>query len=372
MVCCMCDNSKYLYEVPRYNKTYSLCPIHYNMLEKNNKNDYSKPVIDLFDNYIINMNLSNEIQNTKLQIINFDFEMKNLVNSIKVDNSRIYKYSVLCAMVDYILTNNLHISTKIDVTINNYYFIDLFRSYFEYDMSVLEHNFKSKKSNVKSKFLQDYDLISKNFSITKMRNLFYQKMHENPISKLIGDPYFGSNGLIGSRKKSDYATLVWFEKPSNGCSDIEFLVNMKFICLNVIQQCINKNESYNKINIYSRIGQQTFRKNLIMTHKSKCQICQEDFEKVLIASHIKPWAKCENISEKLDVNNGLLLCSNHDKLFDQGYITYDLQNKKFIYNKDVSHTLISSLILKSELEFNNYEKAKSFIEYHNKYVFKNS
>ena len=42
----------------------------------------------------------------------------------------------------------------------------------------------------------------------------------------------------------------------------------------------------------------------------------------LIASHIKPWSKCKS-NQKLDVNNGLLLCPNHDRLFDEGWISFD-------------------------------------------------
>ena len=46
-------------------------------------------------------------------------------------------------------------------------------------------------------------------------------------------------------------------------------------------------------------------------------------ERFLIASHIKPWHQSEN-QERLDVNNGLLLCPNHDAVFDKGYISFDI------------------------------------------------
>ena len=41
----------------------------------------------------------------------------------------------------------------------------------------------------------------------------------------------------------------------------------------------------------------------------------------LIASHIKPWVVSDP-AEKLDIENGFLMCPNHDKLFDQGWITF--------------------------------------------------
>ncbi|MBO7381377.1 MAG: HNH endonuclease, partial [Neisseriaceae bacterium] len=36
---------------------------------------------------------------------------------------------------------------------------------------------------------------------------------------------------------------------------------------------------------------------------------------------LKPWRK-SNDKEKLDINNGLLLCPTHDKLIDKGLITF--------------------------------------------------
>lgn len=41
-----------------------------------------------------------------------------------------------------------------------------------------------------------------------------------------------------------------------------------------------------------------------------------------MASHIKPWGQSNN-QERLDVNNGLLLCPNHNSLFDKGYISFE-------------------------------------------------
>lgn len=42
----------------------------------------------------------------------------------------------------------------------------------------------------------------------------------------------------------------------------------------------------------------------------------------MTAIHIKPWVE-SNSKEKLDTENGFLLCSNHDKLFDGGWISFN-------------------------------------------------
>ena len=73
--------------------------------------------------------------------------------------------------------------------------------------------------------------------------------------------------------------------------------------------------------IKTRVGQGAFRKKLLK-RSSKCEICGFDFKELLIASHCRPWSKSSN-SERLDVNNGLLLCPNHDALFDKGLIKFN-------------------------------------------------
>ena len=44
-------------------------------------------------------------------------------------------------------------------------------------------------------------------------------------------------------------------------------------------------------------------------------------ERLLIASHIKPWAASDDI-EKIDSQNGFILSPLYDKLFDRGFITF--------------------------------------------------
>lgn len=71
-----------------------------------------------------------------------------------------------------------------------------------------------------------------------------------------------------------------------------------------------------------RIGQGYFRDLLIKKYSCKCVLCDIDTEKILIASHIKEWAESTD-SEKLDENNGLLLCAHHDALFDKHLISFE-------------------------------------------------
>jgi len=71
-----------------------------------------------------------------------------------------------------------------------------------------------------------------------------------------------------------------------------------------------------------RIGQDIFRKHLIRTWDCRCAVTEIDDADLLRASHIKPWASCDNDHERLNVDNGLLLAAHIDAAFDAGLISF--------------------------------------------------
>lgn len=73
--------------------------------------------------------------------------------------------------------------------------------------------------------------------------------------------------------------------------------------------------------VVRRVGQDIFRESLLDYWEGRCAISGLAEPRLLRASHIKPWARCESDTERLDVFNGLLLAPHLDALFDQGYIT---------------------------------------------------
>ena len=84
--------------------------------------------------------------------------------------------------------------------------------------------------------------------------------------------------------------------------------------------------------------QDIFRNNLIARYGCKCAICSKNIETVLVASHIVP-ASESNVFEKADCENGLLLCSLHDRLFDRYLITFDFVSGKIIYSNQLKDKL---------------------------------
>ena len=70
-----------------------------------------------------------------------------------------------------------------------------------------------------------------------------------------------------------------------------------------------------------RINQNYFRNCLLQNYGGRCCLTHLSDPELLVASHIKPWAKCSNGFERIDPCNGLLLNALHDKAFDRGLIT---------------------------------------------------
>lgn len=118
--------------------------------------------------------------------------------------------------------------------------------------------------------------------------------------------------------------------------------------------------------IKSRIGQSAYKKSLLASSK-KCSLCGIADERFLIASHIKPWSQSSN-QERLDVNNGLLLCPNHDALFDKGFISFNEKGDILISDSlDESTKLLLGINSTMNVRFN--EKQLVYIKWHRENLF---
>lgn len=114
-----------------------------------------------------------------------------------------------------------------------------------------------------------------------------------------------------------------------------------------------------------------YKDNLMQEFKHTCPICGIDIPHMLIASHIRPFRDCAHLIESSDHSNGIILCKNHDFLFDQGYISFD----------DNGHIIISSRL--KEEDYSKYsiskdyvlpnillsKRRKMFLNYHRNHIF---
>lgn len=117
-----------------------------------------------------------------------------------------------------------------------------------------------------------------------------------------------------------------------------------------------------------RVNQGTFR-DLLLKRYNGCCLCGVKNHALLIASHIKPWAESEP-EEKLDVDNGFLMCPNHDKLFDKGYITFDDDDKIIISDKLTENDrLFLNVDSRMHIHIELTESNKKYLKFHRENVF---
>lgn len=65
-----------------------------------------------------------------------------------------------------------------------------------------------------------------------------------------------------------------------------------------------------------RTVQGEFRGGLLQKTPHVCPVCGFSYADFLIASHIKPYARCEDTYDAMNPHNGLLQCPVCDKLFE--------------------------------------------------------
>ncbi|WP_412032662.1 HNH endonuclease [Malacoplasma muris] len=119
-----------------------------------------------------------------------------------------------------------------------------------------------------------------------------------------------------------------------------------------------------------RWQQGKWRKELMNKYKDGCVLTRIKNNDLLIASHIKPYSKC-NRDEASDVENGLLLSALADKLFDKGLMSFD-EEGKIIFSKELKD---SGDLFKIQKHIDkNFvlimtEKMRSYMRYHYKKQF---
>jgi hypothetical protein len=74
--------------------------------------------------------------------------------------------------------------------------------------------------------------------------------------------------------------------------------------------------------VIARVGQDIFRQALMEYWNGTCPLTGITDPALLRASHIVPWAECENDALRLNVYNGLLLSSLWDDTFDAGLVSF--------------------------------------------------
>jgi putative restriction endonuclease len=125
--------------------------------------------------------------------------------------------------------------------------------------------------------------------------------------------------------------------------------------------------------VKTRVNQNFFRTSILASYNNTCCITEIKTPKLLVASHIIPWAT--DTRNRLNPSNGLCLNALHDKAFDTGLITLDAELRVMV-SSELKHKKLES----EHRQFHSYEGKKialpgkflplqEFLEYHRNTVF---
>lgn len=122
----------------------------------------------------------------------------------------------------------------------------------------------------------------------------------------------------------------------------------------------------------ARDGQGKYRE-LLLEQCPFCPFTMISDERLLIASHIKPWA-ASNDDEKIDPYNGYILSPLYDKLFDRGFITFT-ENRHVIRSEFISPYTWKQVNLTNNAFIRTLpmdDKRIEYLKFHHQSVFKGS
>ena len=115
-----------------------------------------------------------------------------------------------------------------------------------------------------------------------------------------------------------------------------------------------------------RVNQGVFRERLLQKYDRCCLCCVQNTN-LLVASHIKPWSESTS-EEKLDIDNGFLMCPNHDRLFDKGLISFTDEGQIMISDELEAVDRIC-MNVKDSMKITLSARNKKFLKYHRDNIF---
>ena len=114
--------------------------------------------------------------------------------------------------------------------------------------------------------------------------------------------------------------------------------------------------------VKTRVSQGSFRR-LLLLERHQCNLCAITTTSVLRASHIKEWSVSSR-EERIDANNGLLLCANHDALFDRHQISFNPNSGDICISASIDVEQRASLNLSDTFNLSMTDRMKSYMQEH--------
>ena len=177
------------------------------------------------------------------------------------------------------------------------------------------------------------------------------------ISKQMANILIALSKGVGDSIVEDLSQNLDFTAPNDEIAEVDEIKMRTDIGATQITQIIN-----------SRRGQGVFKANVRLIENA-CRVTKVANPKHLIASHIKPWSKSDDL-EKLSGFNGLLLAPHIDHLFDKGLISFQ-NNGNLIPSAQLDGSLFNKWGIEENINVGHFRKEQhQFLEYHRDVVHK--
>ncbi|MCF6242786.1 MAG: HNH endonuclease [Bacteroidales bacterium] len=195
------------------------------------------------------------------------------------------------------------------------------------------------------------------------------------------DPELKKQGITGLAHGSKLEEIIWEEFNGNWeklAFESEQLIakfqNKKIEELENIEIESFPEGKEREAIIKARVNQNFFRSTVLASYNLKCCITGLSIPDLLIASHIKPWAKDKK--NRINPRNGLCLNSIHDRAFDKGFITVT-PDFKILLSDFLDEYLNEEAVKNFFFKYKNQKiilpdkflPSKEFLDYHYKNIF---
>ena len=195
------------------------------------------------------------------------------------------------------------------------------------------------------------------------------------------DPYILATGRHGMSSGANVCMPVWQEYANDKERLFKEAAEIKARLLQEsVEQSLGIKESElvgktKEVIIRQRVNQNVFRTMILNNYNDQCAITGISDSRLLIASHIIPWAEREDT--RLNPENGVCLSALYDKAFDKGLITIRPDDYTIMISPSLRETLSQASY--SE-HFGKYENHKiilpeehvpnrEFLQYHAENIF---
>lgn len=269
-------------------------------------------------------------------------EITEEIENMKIDKKskkgpKLYKLLLLLSMLDYHLdcgdeTNAFNNPTPLNKI------VDFFTIYLE-NVLIQERTYSDKSNSMAPKIILKTLRENPAYHITNTitgakSKFFFNDLPNNLTKKPRRNDTMATTFEIRVPEDTD------LEKMANTVRDATVLRIKKesdiYIASSIVvdlRQNIDIEDKESLVAKTHRVGQGQYRRKMMEKYSCKCAFCNFGVEHTLVSSHARPWIHCETVLDKLSEHNGFLLCSNHDKMFDRGFLTVNPYTKKFIFSE---------------------------------------